>query len=194
MNVKVIVITGPESTGKSTLCRELAAHFGSEYINEYARDYVAERGYKYTYEDVEHIAQYQHEYLRKKIEEIRRKPAESDEPYMLFVDTHLIITKVWFEKVYGREPEWIAEAIAQSPVDLYLLCQPDTEWEYDPVRENPNIRPELYNRYKELIEQYGFKYEEVSGLGTARLECALGKLRVFRFAQDFCCTRQFKQV
>lgn len=176
MNVKVIIVTGPESTGKSTLCQQLAEHFHSEYIAEYARNYVAERDYKYTYEDVEHIARYQHEYLRKKIEDIKCKPAESDEPYMLFVDTHLIITKVWFEKVYGREPEWIADAIKQSPVDLYLLCQPDTPWEYDPVRENPNIRPELYNRYKQLIEQHRFPYAEVSGLDESRLQCALEKL------------------
>ena len=178
MNVKVIVVTGPESTGKSTLCQQLAEHFHSEYITEYARNYVAERDYKYTYEDVEHIARYQHEYLRKKIEDIKRKPAESDEPYMLFVDTHLIITKVWFEKVYGREPEWIADAIKQSPVDLYLLCQPDTPWEYDPVRENPNIRPELYNRYKQLIEQHRFPYAEVSGLGEERIKCAINKLKL----------------
>ena len=75
MNVKVIVVTGPESTGKSTLCQQLAEHFHSEYIAEYARNYVAERDYKYTYEDVEHIARYQHEYLSKKIEDIKFKPA-----------------------------------------------------------------------------------------------------------------------
>ena len=113
MNLKVIVVTGPESTGKSTLCQQLAEHFHSEYIAEYARDYVAERDYKYTYEDVEHIARHQHEHLKKRIEQIKNTPSSTDEPYLLFVDTHLIITKVWFEKVYGREPEWIAEAIAQ---------------------------------------------------------------------------------
>ena len=177
MNLKVIVVTGPESTGKSTLCQQLAEHFHSEYIAEYARDYVAERDYKYTYEDVEHIARHQHEHLKQRIEQIKNTPSSTDEPYLLFVDTHLIITKVWFEKVYGREPEWIAEAIAQSPVDLYLLCQPDTPWEYDPVRENPNIRPELYARYKQLIEQHDFPYEEVSGLGEKRLKCALQKLK-----------------
>ena len=154
MNLKVIVVTGPESTGKSTLCQQLAEHFHSEYIAEYARNYVAEHGYKYTYKDVEHIARHQHEHLQKTIERIKSTPSESNEPYLLFVDTHLIITKVWFEKVFDHEPAWLNEAIAQSPVDLYLLCQPDTPWEYDPVRENPNIRPELYNRYKALIEQH----------------------------------------
>ena len=177
MNLKIIVVTGPESTGKSTLCQQLAEHFHSEYIAEYARNYVAEHGYKYTYEDVEHIARHQHKHLQETIERIKATPSESDEPYLLFVDTHLIITKVWFEKVYGRQPEWINEAIAKSPVDLYLLCQPDTPWEYDPVRENPNIRPELYNRYKELIEQHGFPYAEVSGLGEERLQCAISKLQ-----------------
>ena len=178
MNLKVIVVTGPESTGKSTLCQQLAEHFHSEYIAEYARDYVAERDYKYTYEDVEHIARYQHEHLKSTIERIKALPSQSDEPYLLFVDTHLIITKVWFEKVYDREPEWIAEAIAQSPVDFYLLCQPDTPWEYDPVRENPNIRPELYARYKQLIEQHHFPYAEVSGLGEARLKCAIKQIKL----------------
>lgn len=177
MNLKVIVVTGPESTGKSTLCQQLAQHFGSEYIDEYARNYVVEHGYKYTYEDVEHIAQYQQKYLLERIETLKNKPSQSNETYLLFVDTHLIITKVWFEKVYGREPEWLNEAIKSSPVDFYLLCQPDTPWEYDPVRENPEIRQELYDRYKALIEQYGFKYAEVSGLGSKRFECALKQLK-----------------
>ena len=177
MNVKIIVVTGPESTGKSTLCRQLAAHFDSEFIEEYARDYVAKHNYKYTYDDVEHIARYQHEYLQKKITELQNRPSNSDKPFLLFVDTHLIITKVWFEKVYGREPEWLESAIKNSPVDLYLLCQPDMEWVYDPVRENPEIRQELYDRYKELIETYGFQYAEINGLGEKRIECAIKKLQ-----------------
>lgn len=185
MNLKVIVVTGPESTGKSTLCQQLAEHFHSEYIAEYARDYVAEHDYKYTYEDVEHIARYQHEHLKQRIEQIKNTPSTTDEPYLLFVDTHLIITKVWFEKVYGREPEWITEAIAQSPVDFYLLCQPDTPWEYNPVRENPNIRPELYARYKQLIEQHHFPYAEVSGLGEDRLKCALSILNLCKSVEQF---------
>ena len=177
MNVKVIVVTGPESTGKSTLCQQLAAHFYSEFIEEYARDYVAEHDYKYTYADVEHIARYQHDFLQKRIAELQNLPSDSDRPYLLFVDTHLIITKVWFEKVYGREPEWLESAIQNSPVDLYLLCQPDMEWVYDPVRENPEIRQELYDRYKQLIKQYGFPYAEVSGLGEDRIKCAINKLK-----------------
>ena len=185
MNLKIIVVTGPESTGKSTLCQQLAEHFHSEYIDEYARDYVAQHGYKYSYEDVEHIARYQHDYLNQKIEQIKNTPSSTNEPYLLFVDTHLIITKVWFEKVYGREPEWLDEAIKNSPVDFHLLCQPDTEWVYDPVRENPNIRQELYDRYKALIEQYGFPYAEVSGLGENRLQCALSILNLCKSVEQF---------
>ncbi len=37
---RIIVITGAESTGKSTLAENLAGHFSVPYIPEIAREYI----------------------------------------------------------------------------------------------------------------------------------------------------------
>src|SRR5512145_834989 len=93
-----IALTGPECTGKSTLTIELAQHYNAPYFTEYARDYIGALDRDYTYDDVVHIA------------EVQMKQARQDFPEnacMVFFDTWLVITKVWFNVVFGRYPQWI---------------------------------------------------------------------------------------
>lgn len=177
MRVATIVVTGPESTGKSTLCEQLSKYYHSQWIAEYAREYIESKDFKYDYADVEHIAAYQHQHLQKTLKEIELNITQYDkEIYPLFVDTHLILTKVWFEKVYNKEPEWLQKAITATEIEHYLLCEPDLEWRYDPVRENPHLRKELYERYRELIEQEGNTYSEINGQGETRLQNAIKEI------------------
>ena len=142
-------IIGPESTGKTTLARYLAQRYNGLFVPEYAREYVSALSGPYTREDVEAIARYQ-------IEELQRL-SEGNERF-LFFDTELIITKVWFEHKYGECPEWVKEALHNYPMDSYLLCYPDIVWEPDPVRENPDIRMELYCRYEAEIQALDIPY------------------------------------
>ena len=164
--IKRVVITGPESTGKTELAHALAEKFGTIWIPEYARHYVETLGREYNYDDVEKIAKYQiaqeSEYTSKITHGI------------LILDTWLIITKVWFDVVYGKCPAWLPDHIGSSEIDLFLVCATDLQWIADPVRENGGEkREELFQRYIHEIQEFGFKYEIVSGLGPARLDCAL---------------------
>ena len=158
---EIIVLTGPESTGKTTLARQLAGHYRGQWIPEYARTFVENLKAPYTYEDVIHIARHQIE--------VPEQMINSEMP-VVFLDTDLIIIKVWLSVVYGKVPEWLHEAIANRKIDLYLLCRPDIVWVADPVRENPGRkREELFLMYEEEIKKYNFRYGVVTGKGDKRL-------------------------
>jgi nicotinamide riboside kinase len=159
-----VVVTGPESTGKTEICKFLAASYETEFIPEYAREYVASLNRPYTFEDVEKIARVQVEQLQQKREV--KLP-------ILFLDTYLIITKVWFREVYGIIPDWIDKSLASAGIDLFLLCYFDVDWIADPVRENPGPRRAvLYESYLDEIEQLGRPCEVISGSGQERFNKA----------------------
>ncbi len=166
-----IAVTGPESTGKTTLARQLAETFNGRFIPEFAREYIENLPHHYTFEDVENIAKTQ-------IEQYRLSLESSDE--FFFFDTWLIITKVWFNWVYQRIPEWLETEILNCPMDLYLLCLPDLPWEADQVRENGGEnRIRLYEQYRDQLVHYGFNFVEIGGTDEARLNNAILAIRKF---------------
>lgn len=168
--LRTIAVIGPESTGKTELCKTLAAEFGCPWIAEYARTYVERLDRPYTYADVEQIAQTQ-------AAELRERQNRLANGGLLLADTDLIITKVWFAHVYKRMPTWIDKAIADEKIDLYLLCKPDIAWQYDPVRENGHLRDYLYDWYKREVELTGTPYAEIGGQGQARTRNAANAIR-----------------
>jgi len=157
--MKRILITGPESTGKSELANELGSHYGGIVVPEYAREFIQELGRPYQFNDVEQIA------LRQ-VEEYDR----SFHPRWIFFDTWLIITRVWFRVVYNRVPSWLDEKIRAASFDLVLLCDTDIPWIADPVRENGGTkREELLDSYKNELNHFSLDWELVSGSGVERL-------------------------
>ncbi len=166
-----IVITGPESTGKSELTRLLANHFNGIAVPEYAREYVTSLRRPYTKEDILHIARYQAAQFEKYKEEKR----------IVFFDTGLIITRVWLEVVGKSAADWIDDCIAQYPPDHCLLCYPDIPWEPDPLRENGGeMRKILYDKYLKIIESFRLPYAVIEGVGDARLNKAIDAVdRIF---------------
>jgi len=154
-------IIGPESCGKSTLAAYLAKRYNGILVPEYAREYMEAKisnlkspisNFQYSYSDVESIARHQIEQLKS----LTGAAVQQAKP--VFFDTELIITKVWFEHKYGKCPDWLIEALHQYPMDVYLLCYPDLPWVPDPVRENPDIRLELFNRYEREIQDLNIPY------------------------------------
>lgn len=159
-----IVITGAESTGKSILSKALSNHYGQPWIPELARDYVEKLGRPYTYNDIELIGRLQ-------IEEEQKLASGTR---LLFFDTWLIITKVWFEFVYGKSPLWLHDYISKSAIELFLVCDTDIPWISDPVRENGGETREILQKmYIGQLESYGFDYKIVSGAGEMRTQNAI---------------------
>jgi NadR type nicotinamide-nucleotide adenylyltransferase len=162
--LKKIAITGPECTGKSTLSKQLAEHFNTVYVEEYARKYIDKLNRPYHQEDILEIAKGQ-----KKREEKKQKQANK----ILFSDTELIVTKIWSEVKYQNCHPWILEQIDNQDYDLYLLCNIDLTWKEDPQREHPHLREHLFNLYKNELKDRNLNFEIISGTEKERFENAL---------------------
>jgi len=166
--LKRIVLSGPESTGKTTLAEQLAMFFGTVWIPEYAREYVLNLGRNYEYTDVVRIG-------KKQIEELTSDYPNADR--FVFFDTGLIITQIWFIERYKACPDFIKRALQDIKIDLYLLCRPDIEWKKDPVRENNGVdRERLFGRYEEELNYFGVPYKIIEGSGDTRLNNAIQKV------------------
>ena len=162
---KTVVITGAESTGKSILSQWLSTKLGVPYLKEIAREYVENLHRPYTYEDIEAIAK----------DQVRQLSNLQNEGHsVIFADTWLIITKIWFREVYGKVPAWIDSEIKKGKIDLFLVCNTNLPWIPDPVRENGGERREFLQQcYISEIESYGFRYRVVMGEEESRLANAL---------------------
>jgi nicotinamide riboside kinase len=136
-----IIITGPESTGKTTIAENLAERFQGKLIPEYARAYISNLKGTYNFKDIINIARWQYQHFTE------AKQAKKAHKY--FIDTYLIITKIWMLWHAGRYEKWIDKALEDTRDCHYLLCAPDIEWKPDDVRENGGEkRLELFDAYK----------------------------------------------
>jgi len=135
--IKIVVI-GPESTGKSSLCESLAKHFNTRWCPEFAREYLLKHGTNYTFEDLLSIAKGQllmeEEYAQSLLNDSPENTSR-----LLFIDTDMYVMKVWCEFVFGNCHKWILEQIVSRKYDLYLLCNTDLPWVKDELREGSFI-------------------------------------------------------
>lgn len=158
--MKKVVVIGPESTGKSTLSSALASHFNTEWVPEYARQYIAQLDRPYQKSDLLQIAKGQ----IKLENDIAKKVNE-----LLICDTDLLVIKVWSEHKYGNCDQAILEMIEKQSCDLYLLTDIDFPWEDDPQRENPNLREYFMKVFEKEIKATGVPYIKISGDRETRL-------------------------
>src|SRR4051794_36382278 len=176
--IKKIVVIGPESTGKSSLCRLLATHYDSLWCPEYAREYLLTYGTNYTYDDLLTIAKGQialeDQYIEKTLNQPKTDKRQSQSA-LLFVDTDMYVMKVWCEYVFGKCHQFILDEIVHRHYDLYLLCKPDITWVKDELREYPDeqIRIELYHIYRDILINQNVPWIEVTGNYEQRLQMSI---------------------
>ncbi len=176
--VKKIVIIGPESTGKSTLCEQLAQHYETTWCPEFAREYLLTNGTNYDFDDLLTIAKGQlaleDEYTRKL--EINSLPMLEDGGHLpLFIDTDMYVMKVWCEFVFENCHRFILDQILERKYDLYLLCNTDLPWVKDELREYPDLetRNKLYRIYKDIMVNQNTPWVDISGDYDQRLQKAI---------------------
>jgi len=188
--LKKIVIIGPESTGKSTLSKQLAEHYATEWCEEYAREYLLTHGTEYSYDDLLAIAKGQVELEDSYQLTVNSKQLSVNDSRfpthdsrlsthdfrLLFIDTDMYVMKVWCEYVFGKCHPYIEEQIAERKYDLYLLCNIDLPWVKDELREYPDEAPrrELYGIYKTILQNQSVPWVDISGNYEERLQKAIG--------------------
>lgn len=188
-----IVVIGPESTGKSTLCKQLAAHYNSGWVAEYAREYLTKNGTSYTYDNLLDIAKGQiaaedliverWALADKSLHEQSTGSCgqTTNNKQLLFIDTDMYVMKVWCEFVFDKCHHWILNRIAERKYDLYLLCNTDLPWVKDELREYPELerRQELYRHYKDIMINQQIPWIDISGNYEERLQKAITAVDTF---------------
>ena len=170
--IKKIVVIGPESTGKSTLCEQLSQHYHTSWVREYAREYLEQNGADYAFEDLYEIAKGQVGGEDAEISEIKNSKLKIKN---LFIDTDLYVIKVWSEFVFNKIDNRILTEIAKREYDLYLLCDVDLPWIKDELREYPDlsVREKLFHYYKEEMTEQKTPWIIIRGNYEERLAVAV---------------------
>ncbi len=169
---KIIRVVGPESTGKSALCKYLAQQFNGIFIDEYARTYFEIHDIdNYTLNDVEFIYAQQLQ--------MEQEFAKNNPNSLLVIDSSFITAKIWCIDKFKQTPNWIIKGITNEQTDLFLVCAPDIPWIADPQRKNEHNRAELFEGFKQELLRRNKVFKVVKGIHQQRLE--LGKKYVMEF-------------
>ncbi len=160
---KHIVITGVESSGKSTLCEDLSKYFKAKSISETAREFLAEQKGIYDFEDIEKIARFH----KQRLDAIEMLD-------LVIIDTAFIVLKIWSEEKFNSCSQWILDTLATYKPSAYILCDINIPYEADPLRETPNRkrREQLFKNYLAHLQEQNTPFIIVSGTKKERLDQA----------------------
>lgn len=164
-----VVLFGPESTGKTTLSRQLAHYYNSVWVREYAREYLQDKwnNERKTCEpkDLLPIARGQ---MRLENE------CATKTNTVLICDTDLLETKVYSEAYYSGTCDPVLEKYAlENTYDMYFLTYIDTPWESDDLRDKPNEREAMFNVFENALIKHNRPYVLLKGSKKTRLEEAV---------------------
>jgi len=169
--IKKIAIVGPESTGKSTITKQLAKHFNTLWVPEYARYYCAALTEPCNLQDEVNMF---HGQLA--LEDSILAIAEKD---VIFCDTTFITVKIWSDEVFGETPQIVLDALPKYNYDLYLLMDIDLPWQDDPLRNFPTKREYFMNVWHRELQALNANYKVVSGLSEQRYDNAVKAVNGF---------------
>ena len=169
--MKKIVFTGPESTGKTSITKAVASYFAMEWVREYARTYIETLDRPYQEADLLTIAKAQLE---------KEQALAATKPLFLCCDTSLLVLKIWSDYKYKRCDPWIIQKLHQQLPTLYFLCGTDVPWEYDPQREHPKQRAELFTLYRKELDVLRIPYIILKGNLEERLQKVVKILSIYR--------------
>ncbi|TVR88525.1 MAG: ATPase [Saprospirales bacterium] len=160
---KRVVITGPESSGKSTLANAIGDKFNLPVVEEYAVEYLSEKRSDYSFEDILEIARGQRE---------RELQATNRSKGLIICDTSMLVLHIWSKVRFQTTDPLILKWLEELRDDLFLLCKPDIPWEPGPYRENPHDREDLYSLYLDWLRNKKYWFGIIEGDRDTRFEKA----------------------
>lgn len=165
-----IAVVGPESTGKSTISAQLAAHYKTVWVPEYAREYCEKLVAACTWEDEINMFRGQLNLENELAPRANR---------LLICDTTFITVKIWSDHMFGRSPQEVLDKLPQHPYDLYLLMNIDLPWEEDPLRDFPHMREHFMEVWHTELKSLDASYSLISGSEDERLGNAISAIDSF---------------
>ena len=165
-----VVLYGPESTGKTTLAKQLAAHYKTSWVPEFMREYLENKletvKQLVSKEDLVPIAKGQLALEKETSEKVEK---------LLICDTNLLELKVYSEYYYnGFCPKFIKAEATENNYSIYLLTYIDTPWEADILRDRPNDREEMFRIFEAELKEQNFPYKILKGNEEERFNKAVG--------------------
>ncbi len=161
---KRVCVFGPESTGKSTLAKQLAEHFGTVYVPEYAKTYIEAKGKEIDDNDMLAIARGQCA-----LEDATARDANR----LLFCDSDLVTSIIWSGRLVGTVPDWLRNEADKRHYDLYLLTHYDVPWVDDVHRYIPKESPAFFDRCVLELEGRNRVFAQVKGNWDERFKVAV---------------------
>ena len=167
-SVTKVAILGAESTGKTTLCRDLATHFDSLWVAEYMRTYLQkkwdEKQLACTWEDLLPIAQGQIDLENLlTLQALQRVKSATDTPTYVFCDTSLFELMVYSHWYYDDCPPALTTAALTHHYDLVLLTEDDIPWVADDLRDSPYQRHEISAYFESQLNTHNKAYRRIGG-------------------------------
>jgi NadR type nicotinamide-nucleotide adenylyltransferase len=164
--VRRICVVGAESTGTTTLCRDLAEHYGVPWVPEYGRTFCEERGGDIDWcpEDFEHIA------LRQQADE---DTAARVAQRLLICDTDALATSIWHERYLGTRSPAVERLAASRSYTTYILTCDDIPFVQDGTRDGQHVRGWMTDRFRQALAARPEPWLEVRGDRAARLAAAI---------------------
>ncbi|WP_316635389.1 DUF4301 family protein [uncultured Flavobacterium sp.] len=174
-----IALFGPESTGKTTLAKQLAEYYETEWVPEFARDYLQEKWEENQHicvaDDMMPIAYGQVALENKKLTVANK---------YLFCDTNLMVTKVFSEMYYGFSDPLLHEAALEHEYDLFFLTDIDVPWEKDDIRDTPDGRESVFSVFKQTLIDTKKPFITLSGDKECRLAKAIAIINDLTMAKE----------
>ena len=168
-----VVLTGSESTGKSSLAWRVAKHYDADYVPEFVRGYAEKKGGVLSFRDHGPIARGQMT--------IEDEHIATGKP-LLIQDTDLLSTVVYCDHYFGQCPRWIVDAANDRKPDLYLLCDIDIQWVADGVRDRGHLREEMQKLFRDAVVRSKVPFALVTGNGEERVTRTIEAIDAFILA------------
>lgn len=166
-SIKKIAVVGPESTGKSTLSAQLANHYNTVWVPEYARGYCEALTEPCSWQDEINMFHGQLQLEKELLPKANQ---------LLICDTTFITVKIWSDYTFGKAPQEVIDELPKHTYDLYLLMDIDLPWQDDPLRDFPHLREYFMQVWHKELQDLKATYVTIAGTDEERLFNAISAI------------------